>query len=109
MKRQEVLNLITNLESFLETIQSINNHPYSTGVDVDKLIKDLQDYKGEWSDVADMYEEAQDRLNTIGYSDRDEIYSLRLEGTIRVYGFREMNYLDIIWIDLNHEIYKMHR
>lgn len=59
--------------------------------------------------IKNLIKEAQDRLNTIGYSDRDEIYSLRLEGAIRVYGFREMNYLDIIWIDLNHEIYEVHR
>ena len=51
MHKQKTLDLITNLESFLGTIQSINNHPYSTGVDVEKLINDLQDYlkdmKGE--------------------------------------------------------------
>lgn len=44
MKKQEVLNLITNLDGFLTNIKSINDHPYSTGVDVDRLIKDLQDY-----------------------------------------------------------------
>jgi uncharacterized coiled-coil DUF342 family protein len=42
--KQEVLNLLTNLEGFLDNIKSINNHPYSTGVDVDKLVQDLQDY-----------------------------------------------------------------
>ena len=57
MKRQEVLNLITNLESFLETIQSINSHPYSTGVDVDKLIKDLQDYLRDMKAVVEQIEE----------------------------------------------------
>lgn len=51
--------------------------------------------------------EAQERLNILGFSDRSEIYSLRLEGKIRIYGFRELNYMDIIWIDLNHEIYSM--
>lgn len=44
MKKQEVLNLITNLDGFLTNIKSINEHPYSTGVDVDRLVKDLQDY-----------------------------------------------------------------
>ena len=42
--KQEVLNLITNLEGFLNNIKSINEHPYSTGVDVNKLVDDLQDY-----------------------------------------------------------------
>lgn len=44
MKKQEVLNLIANLDGFLTNIKSINEHPYSTGVDVDRLVKDLQDY-----------------------------------------------------------------
>ena len=57
MKKQEVLNLITNLESFLETIQSINNHPYSTGIDTDKLIQDLQDYLKDMKAVVEQIEE----------------------------------------------------
>lgn len=56
--------------------------------------------------IQNLNKEAQDRLVELGYSDRSEIYSLRLEGKIRIYGFREMNFLDIIWVDLEHEIYK---
>lgn len=56
--------------------------------------------------IQKLNKEAQDRLVELGYSDRSEIYSLRLEGKIRIYGFREMNFLDIIWVDLEHEIYK---
>lgn len=56
--------------------------------------------------IQNLSKEAQDRLVELGYSDRSEIYSLRLEGKIRIYGFREMNFLDIIWVDLEHEIYK---
>lgn len=55
--------------------------------------------------IMNLCKEARDRLDKMGYSDRSEIYSLRLEGKIRIYGFKEMNYLDIIWVDLNHEIY----
>ena len=35
----------------------------------------------------------------------DYIFSLRLEGKVRIYGFRIQNYLEILWVDLNHEIY----
>ena len=63
MKRQEVLNLITNLESFLDTIQSINSHPYSTGVDVDKLIKDLQDYLKDMTAVVEQIQELEPDTN----------------------------------------------
>jgi len=57
MQRQKILNLITNLESFLGTIQSINNHPYSTGVDVEKLINDLQDYLKDMKAEVELIEE----------------------------------------------------
>ena len=42
--------------------------------------------------IQKLNKEAQDRLVELGYSDRSEIYSLRLEGKIRIYGFREMNF-----------------
>lgn len=48
---------------------------------------------------------AKDRLKVLKFDDRDEIYSLRLEGQIRIYGFREQNYMDIVWIDLDHSVY----
>lgn len=60
-----------------------NNHP----VKVEKFCK-----------------EAKDRLEELKYAE-DELFSLRLEGKIRIYGFRVHNYLEILWIDLNHEIY----
>ena len=55
-------------------------------------------------DVDDLYPEAKERLKILKYDDRDKIYSLRLEGTVRIFGFKELNYLDIIWIDLNHKV-----
>jgi predicted ATP-grasp superfamily ATP-dependent carboligase len=57
MKKPEVLNLIDNLEGFLENITAINKHPYSTGVDVEKLIKDLQDYMKDMRAVVEQIEE----------------------------------------------------
>lgn len=55
--------------------------------------------------IKNLCKEARDRLEELGFSDRSEIYSLRLEGKIRIYGFKELNYLDIIWVDFYHEIY----
>ena len=57
MKKPEVINLLTNLEGFLDNIKSINNHPYSTGVDVDKLVKDLQDYVKDMKAIVEQIEE----------------------------------------------------
>ena len=55
--------------------------------------------------VGDLCEKARNRLIDLKLDDNDELYSLRLEGTIRIYGIRKENYLDIIWVDLNHEVY----
>lgn len=89
----------------------------------DKIYPKLQTYeKNTWDEIRlyshgngksnnhnvsiqNLCKEAQDRLEYLGFSDRSEIYSLRLEGKIRIYGFKELNYLDIIWVDLSHEIY----
>ena len=63
MKKPEVLNLIDNLESFLENITAINSHPYSTGIDVDKLIKDLQDYMKDMKAVVEQIQELEPDTN----------------------------------------------
>lgn len=57
--------------------------------------------------VENLIKEARDRLNDLGLSDIDEIFSLRLEGEIRIYGPRKLNYMEIIWVDPEHEIYKL--
>ena len=48
--------------------------------------------------------EARDRLSEKKLNDTDELFSLRLEGKIRIYGNRKLNYMEIIWIDPYHEI-----
>lgn len=70
MKKQEVLNLITNLDGFLTNIKSIIEHPYSTGVDVDKLVKDLQDYLKDMKVAVEAIEEVS--VDFEGEPDREE-------------------------------------
>ena len=70
MKKQEVLNLINNLDGFLSNIKSINEHPYSTGVDVDKLVKDLQDYLRDMKVAVEAIEEVS--VDFVGEPDRIE-------------------------------------
>lgn len=55
--KQELLQSLGNLKGFLLNIDSINKHPYSKGVDVDKLVKDLEDYVDEMKDIAEKIEE----------------------------------------------------
>ena len=63
MKKQEVLNLINNLDGFLNNIKSINEHPYSTGVDVDRLVKDLQEYLKDMTAVVEQIQELEPDTN----------------------------------------------
>ncbi len=56
--------------------------------------------------VAKLCKEARDRLEELKYN-VDELFSLRLEAMKRIYGFRVHNYLEILWIDLNHEVYDL--
>ena len=70
MKKQEVLDLIANLDGFLTNIKSINEHPYSTGVDVDRLVKDLQDYLKDMKAVVEQIEEV--TVDFVGKPDREE-------------------------------------
>lgn len=70
MKKQEALNLITNLDGFLANIKSINDHPYSQGVDVDKLITDLQDYLKDMKVVVEQIDEVS--VDFAGEPDKNE-------------------------------------
>lgn len=64
--------------------------------------------KNHFVDVSDLIREARDRLLELKiYNER--LYSLRLNGTCRLYGLREFNVLEIIWVDLNHQIFPSSR
>lgn len=60
--------------------------------------------KSHFIPISKLIREAKDRLDEIRISDVDEIFSLRLNGLTRIYGFRNSDVLDIIWVDRKHEI-----
>ena len=61
-----------------------------------------------WIDCTDFSKEAQKRLEErkIYY---DELFSLRLTGTLRLFGYIENGIYYIIWYDPDHEICKSHK
>lgn len=59
--------------------------------------------------ISQLNKEAQDRLKELKQDDVDELYSLRLEGQLRIFGIRELNCLKILWIDIKHEICPSHK
>ena len=48
--------------------------------------------------------DARKRLEELCLGDLDQILSLRLRGTYRIYGFCTENILHILWFDFNHEL-----
>ncbi len=71
-----------NLEETEKQIEELNKQKEEEDEYWDKLIQDLKDYKGEWSDVADVYEEAQNALKArqiMGANWEQEILERRLD------------------------------
>ncbi|WP_269684955.1 hypothetical protein [Flavobacterium lacustre] len=60
--------------------------------------------KHHWVSVKKIIKPAQLRLLKLNIDDIDEIFSIRLTGTQRVWGIRDYNYFKILWFDFNHEI-----
>ena len=71
-----------NLDETAKQIEELNKQKEEEDEYWDKLIKDLQDYKGEWADVASVYEEAQNALKAkqiMGANWEKEILDRRLD------------------------------
>lgn len=56
--------------------------------------------------ISKLDKEAQKRAMEL-HLDVDELFSLRLTGTLRLYGILENGIFSIIWYDQNHEIYPL--
>jgi hypothetical protein len=54
--------------------------------------------------LGDLCYAAQKRLVEIQQDDVDDLISLRLTGTMRVWGIRDRNILKILWWDPNHNV-----
>lgn len=89
-------------EKIYPKLQTFENTTWET---IDRQTHDNGKSSNHNESVAKLSKEAQDRLAELSFSDRSEIFSLRLENKLRIFGFREMNFLDIIWVDTGHEVY----
>ena len=49
--KEKAIQLTDNLHAFLLNINSINEHPYSIGVDVSKLVEDFLAYADDMKSV----------------------------------------------------------
>lgn len=57
--KEKAIQLTENLHGFLLNIKSINEHPYSIGVDVNKLVEDLLTYADDMKAVISEINEAE--------------------------------------------------
>ncbi|MDB5002120.1 MAG: hypothetical protein JWQ34_345 [Mucilaginibacter sp.] len=55
--------------------------------------------------VSKICKDAQKRLEELKLDDCDELFSLRLSGTFRIWGIRQFGFLQLLWIDPDHEVY----
>ena len=55
-------------------------------------------------EISKLCTEAQNRLQQLNINDIDNLFSLRVNARIRIWGIREINILQILWFDLEHEI-----
>lgn len=59
--------------------------------------------------VDSLCKDAQERLLALNLDDVDELFSLRLTGTIRVWGIRDGRVLKVLWYDPEHTVYPTRR
>lgn len=64
MKEKKVKEQLEILKGFLTNIKSIANHPYASGVDVNKLVDDLTDFVNDVEKILDEEEEETETATT---------------------------------------------
>ena len=67
--KEQTINMIDSLKGFLDNIKSIAAHPYSNGVNVDKLVADLQSFVDDLKESVEKIEEA--TTDEIGQPDKE--------------------------------------
>jgi hypothetical protein len=60
--------------------------------------------KHHWVHIRDIIKPARDRLKELYLDDVEELFSIRLTATQRVWGIRDYNYFKMLWFDFNHDI-----
>lgn len=92
MDARTLVSVLTKLKSFERMNWQELRNDGSHSVPTFNLIKD-----------------ARDRLEQLHLDDYDEIYSLRLTGTQRIYGIKDGGVIRILWWDPIHEIYHVEK
>lgn len=101
---------ITNYDFINEIFKKLVDYERMTWQEIQSASGGKRDGNGTNShfvNVAELSKEARDRLTELRLYDIDQLFSLRLGSTIRLYGILENGVFYILWYDKEHEIYKM--
>jgi hypothetical protein len=60
--------------------------------------------KHHYVNISKIIPEAQKRLKRLDLDDNDELFSIRFDGELRIWGIRKFSYFQVLWFDFNHEI-----
>lgn len=71
--------------------------------------QELRNNGSHFVDREDLCAEAQKRLIQIRKDDLDQLFSLRLTGSKRIWGIKEGNIFWLLWWDPNHEVCPSHK
>lgn len=55
--KEQAINMIENLSGFLDNIKSMALHPYGNGINVEKVLTDLQDYARDLKETIEKIDE----------------------------------------------------
>jgi len=88
----EEINIFREIRNKLSQFESMTWH-------------EIEGDKHHFASVSAISKEAQDRLITLKQDDIDQLFSLRLTGTQRVWGIRIGSIFKILWWDPKHLVY----
>ena len=58
--KEQVLQAITNLDQFIESMNGLSNNPYSLGLDTNKLLQDLTQFSKDLREMVEAIQELPD-------------------------------------------------
>jgi hypothetical protein len=84
-----------------KTLQTVMTRLYDA---TQTIWRELSTGGSHFIDKNGIIQEAQDRLEVLGLDEYEQVYSLRCQGAIRVFGVRDDAVFRILWLDEFHAI-----
>ncbi len=89
---------------FLEGTKYLRDNSRRTWAEIEREAS-----MNHWISVSRLPQEAKNRLVAIKLDDVDQLFSLRLSGTRRLWGLREDSTFFVVWWDPHHRVYPVEK